>query len=391
MEELKPVPPAVKKKPNIFFRFLAFLLSLALVLGAVAAVAYRDRLNLDSLRRWFTYRTLQKNSSGQAESFDYDSVGKGGFTALGNDLLVWSSAGTRLYAPDGTKFIDDALSLTRPMANGAGSAAVVYDAGGKTLRVYANRDAAFSLDADQGHEILSARMCPAGGMSVVSRAPGYRGVVTVYSADYQPVLGIRLSSSFVMDSLLSDDGATVAVLTAGETENTYESALALYTLEGDSPFATCSLGNNVILDLCFSDGAFWALGENSLNLVSRDGASTLTYDYGGRYLKDYALGGDGFAALLLGKYRAGSTASLLTVDSQGQEISSLDIGEQVLDVAAAGRYVAVLTASSLLLYTRDLQLYKTLDNASGARNVVLRSDGTAFLIGGGTAKLYIPS
>ena len=45
MEELKPVPPAPKKKPNIFVRLLAFLVTLALLLGAVAAVVYRDRLN----------------------------------------------------------------------------------------------------------------------------------------------------------------------------------------------------------------------------------------------------------------------------------------------------------------------------------------------------------
>ena len=53
MEELKPVPPAPKKKPNIFVRLLAFLVTLALLLGAVAAVVYRDRLNFDSIRRWF--------------------------------------------------------------------------------------------------------------------------------------------------------------------------------------------------------------------------------------------------------------------------------------------------------------------------------------------------
>ena len=52
MEELKPVPPAPKKKPNIFVRLLAFLVTLALLLGAVAAVVYRDRLNFDSIRRW---------------------------------------------------------------------------------------------------------------------------------------------------------------------------------------------------------------------------------------------------------------------------------------------------------------------------------------------------
>ena len=99
---------------------------------------------------------------------------------------------------------------------------------------------------------------------------------------------------------------------------------------------------------------------------------------------------DGFAALLLGKYRAGSSASLVTVDREGREVASLDMEEQVLDMDAAGRYTAVLTAAALTLYTDDLRVYQALENTMGAQSVVLRSDGTAYLIGGETARLYIP-
>ena len=49
---------APKKKPNIFFRLLAFLLTLARMVGAVALVVYRDKFSFDAVRRWFTYRTL---------------------------------------------------------------------------------------------------------------------------------------------------------------------------------------------------------------------------------------------------------------------------------------------------------------------------------------------
>ena len=61
-----------------------------------------------------------------------------------------------------------------------------------------------------------------------------------------------------------------------------------------------------------------------------------------------------------------------------------------IDLDAAGRYVAVLTAGRLDLYTRDLELYASLDTTGGARDVVLRSDGTAWLITGETARLFIP-
>ena len=390
MEELKPVPPAPKKKPNIFVRLLAFLVTLALLLGAVAAVVYRDRLNFDSIRRWFVYRSLEKSDSGQTESFQYDSAGKGGYSRVGDDLLVWSTAGVRLYSSGGVEYLNESLTLNRPVADTCGSAALIYDAGGNVLHTYEDRSTSFVLNTEQGHEILSARMGPGGSFAVTTRESGYKGVVTVYSSGGHPVVGIRISTRFVTDGLLSDDGKTVAVLTVGQNEDVFESGLDLYALDGDVPFASYSLGNNAILDLRADGSAFWALGESSLSVARADGSAAVHYDYAGRYLKDYALEGDGFSALLLGKYRAGSGAALVTVGADGQELASLDLEDQVLDLDASGRYVAVLTAAGLTLYPKDLQLYDALENTMGARSVVLRSDGTAFLVGGETARLYIP-
>lgn len=390
MEELKPVPPAPKKKPNIFVRLLAFLVTLALLLGAVAAVVYRDRLNFDSIRRWFVYRSLEKSDSGQTESFQYDSAGKGGYSRVGDDLLVWSTAGVRLYSSGGVEYLNESLTLNRPVADTCGSAALIYDTGGNVLHTYEDRSTSFVLNTEQGHEILSARMGPGGSFAVTTRESGYKGVVTVYSSGGHPVVGIRISTRFVTDGLLSDDGKTVAVLTVGQNEDVFESGLDLYALDGDVPFASYSLGNNAILDLRADGSAFWALGESSLSVARADGSAAVHYDYAGRYLKDYALDGDGFSALLLGKYRAGSGAALVTVGADGQELASLDLEDQVLDLDASGRYVAVLTAAGLTLYTKDLQLYDALENTMGARSVVLRSDGTAFLVGGETARLYIP-
>ena len=390
MEELKTVPPAPKKKPNIFVRLLAFLVTLALLLGAVAAVVYRDRLNFDSIRRWFVYRSLEKSDSGQTESFQYDSAGKGGYSRVGDDLLVWSTAGVRLYSSGGVEYLNESLTLNRPVADTCGSAALIYDTGGNVLHTYEDRSTSFVLNTEQGHEILSARMGPGGSFAVTTRESGYKGVVTVYSSGGHPVVGIRISTRFVTDGLLSDDGKTVAVLTVGQNEDVFESGLDLYALDGDVPFASYSLGNNAILDLRADGSAFWALGESSLSVARADGSAAVHYDYAGRYLKDYALEGDGFSALLLGKYRAGSGAALVTVGADGQELASLDLEDQVLDLDASGRYVAVLTAAGLTLYTKDLQLYDALENTMGARSVVLRSDGTAFLVGGETARLYIP-
>ncbi len=390
MEELKKRKPTPPQKPNILVRLLAFLLTLALALGAVALVAFRDKINFDSLRRYVAYRSLEKGDSGQPAPFQLENGGQGGYLRVGDDLLAYSTSGVRLFSSSGVEYLTESMLLTVPVAHANGASSVIYDAGGYALRVISDRAVAFTTSTTQNHELISARLNTAGLLAVTSREPSYKGSVTIYDASYEPLVSIRLSSHFPMDGILSDDGKTVAVLTAGQQGDAFHSALDLYHVDADEAYVSCSLGSSAVLDLDFDAEAFWALGDESLLIISLNGTVTGQYDYLGRYLKAFSLGGDDYATLLLGKYRAGTNATLLTVDAAGQQIAALELNEQVLDLDAAGRYVAVLTAGRLNIYTRDLDLYASLDNTGGARDVVLRSDGTAWLVSGETARLFIP-
>ena len=103
------------------------------------------------------------------------------------------------------------------------------------------------------------------------------------------------------------------------------------------------------------------------------------------------MGGDDFAVALLGKYRAGTLSDLVVIDDTGTAGVSMPMNEQVLSLSAAGRYIAVLTADRLDIYTSDMTLYSSVAGIQGARKVLMRSDGTALLIASDTARLYVPN
>ena len=105
--------PKPKKRPNRFVRFLAFLVTLALMVGAVALVANYDKLNFDFIKRWFSYRTLARNDSGQAESFHFVGDSSNAFAVVDGDLLVCSPNTIRLYSGSGQAFVDQAVSMIR--------------------------------------------------------------------------------------------------------------------------------------------------------------------------------------------------------------------------------------------------------------------------------------
>lgn len=380
-----------EKKPNILIRLLAFLLTLLLVLGAVAAVAYRDKFNLDALKRWYTYRSLEKNDSGQAELFPIEGSSDSQFCSLGGDLLVCSRAGAHIYSPGGVDYLDDSVTMEQPGLSFDGDTAVVYDIGGRELRVYRARSQVFSLSQEAEQAIISASVSGS-YLIVTSKASGYKGMVSVYDSSWNTVLSLCLSSRFLMDGTVTGDGASLAALTVGLQNEVFDSDLRFYRLSGgEEPYATCSLGNQVILGLESVPSGIRAMGESSLCFVAQDGTLSGQYQYGGRYLKNSSLKADDFAVLLLGKYRTGSTADLVTVGGDGSELNSLSVNEQILSLSAKGKYVAVLTADRLDVYTKDLSLYASLEGTQGARSAVQRDDGSVFLLTGETARLFIPN
>lgn len=385
------------KKPNILLRLALSLLTLAVVLAGAVVVIYRDRLNLDDFKRWYTYRSLSLNDSGQAASFHYSGSDSDVFADLDGDLLVCTKNSIGLYSGSGVQYIDQPVSFSAPAAHSSGATAVAYDAGGNDLYVYHKREQVFSLHSDD--MILSARLNSSGLLTVVSQQAGFRGVVTVYDAAFNPAAALSLSSVYVMDATVSNDGGTLCIASLFQADGNFTSSLLLYNLaqltaDGVSrdavPFASCPLDGSLVLELSGSGDRHWALGDRGLWVLDNQGTTLGGLDWSDRILKACSLSGDGFAAALLGRYRTGTQSTLSIVDSDGALTGSLDLDEQVLSISAAGRYFAVLTADRLDIYTKDLALYNSLTGTQGAQKVLLHRDGSAILISSGTARLYVP-
>ena len=382
------------KRKNIFVRLLAFLVTLALVAGAIFLIANRDKLNLDALKRYITYRSLERSDSGQTESFTYSGSSTDVISAFGEDLLVCSGGGVRLYSGSGVCYIEDPVILKKPAAEVCGDVAAVYSIGGDCIYLYRDRTRYQTL-TDLDGELISVRLNASGWLAVTTRQSGYKAVITVYDNELNKRSGFRLNGSFVTDAAVTADCGSLAVVSVGQDGAAFESTLSFYDLAINQESgvyyelpltASHSLGNNVILDLD-SGSSVWCVGDSGISVWTAGALSS--WGFPSEHLKSFALGGD-FAAALVGKYRSGSQAELYTVDAQGIPSAGRVITEQVLSLSAAGRYVAVLTADRLDIYTRDLDLYATLDGTNGARKVLLRGDGTALLIGSETAHLYVP-
>lgn len=386
--EKQPSGAAKPKKKNILLRLLAFLVTVAMVLGAAALVVFRDTLNLDSFRRWLTYRSLQTSSTGQTDPFTHGGGDGLDIVCLDKGYLFASSAGAYYYSSSGQELASCIVHMDAPVLSSSSKYAVVYNAGGQTAWVFGG--SALSRTHTAPDSILSARVNDSGWLALTSLADHYRSSVAVSDAEGDPVITLNFSSAFVSDAVLSPDGKTVAVVAMGQTDGTFHSTLSLYSTSGETPFASVTLDGFTVLDMDFDSSGIWLLGESSLVTLSADGQTMSTYTFDPTYLKGYALEGDGFAALLLGKYRAGAARDVVTIGPDAQLIARQELDRQILSLSANGRYLAILSGQELNLYTSSLTAYSTLDNTLSARGVALHRDGSALLANSQEAWLYIP-
>ena len=92
----------------------------------------------------------------------------------------------------------------------------------------------------------------------------------------------------------------------------------------------------------------------------------------------------------MNRYQSGSVGQLVTVAPDGTTLASLDVTREVLDISAAGRYLAVLYTDSLVVYNPNLQVYASLSGTDFATGVLLRTDGSALLLSSESAGLFLP-
>ena len=380
-------PKRILQKPKKKRPLLFVLLTVA-VLAAVLLAVLWDANSFDGLRRRVIYARARKDENGCATLYDYSSDRTSRFAALDGALLIASPNQIRLVGEDGAVRYEESVHLQSCAIARCGDLAAVYDIGGTDLYVMNPRGLVRRLSS--GGEILSATLNEKGYLAVTSNASGYKAVVDVYDADGAPAFTFRSADRFVMTATVSRDSRFMMAVTMGEADGVFSSRLVTYRLNSTEPVGTCEVTGGAVYDLGAVGRSFCAVAEDALYLLSSGGAMQAAYSFGGDSLRRCDLGGDGFATLLLGHYKSGSQCRLVTVDDAGQEIASLEVNSDVLDLSVTGRYVAALYSDHMTVYDKLLTECATLNDVSAVKEVMMRADGSAVLAGVSEARLYLP-
>lgn len=375
---------------RVLLRILTSVVSLLLVAVAVFLVVNRERLNLDSIKRYMTYRALERTEDGLGVTFPIGQEKELCYASLNNSLILCSENRIQLYSDGGTQYEDIAVSMKQPVIQTAGDYAVVYDAGGNDLYLFYDRQMSFHYATESDYGLISVRVNDHGWFAVVEQASGYKGTVTVYNAAQQPVVTERISSQFVMDAAVSPDNRSLAVLTIGQEGANFISTITLYDVSNGESTDSRTFTNAPIIDMNWDSTGVWLQHEYGVERLDTQYRQVANWQNSALYLQGYDLGGEGFAVQFFSRYRSGTLGQLVIISSNGEVLGTLNVSEEILSISAAGRYVAILTNSRLTIYTSDFTEYAALPNTNGTQAALMRADGTAMLVTAETANVYLP-
>lgn len=359
-----------------------------IVLAVVAVIVFRDSLNLDSLRRMVKYMNV--SDTGTYGSYTFDSHSSNSYAAFQNGLAVASVGGLNTYDENGDEVFVIQQQMSLPQVQVQGNLAMAYDAGGKSLVVLHSRSGEV-LNLQMSRPILDADLSSGGQLCLSSSATGYKSVLSVYSNQQKLIYRWLSSTVYLPTCAISPNGKQLVAVALGQEDGVFQSSLYCFSVDSEDIQQIIPLDNQLIYDLYYvDDQTLCAVGESSVTYLRTSGELLGEYAYSSQYLKDFDNGGSGFLTLALNMYKAGNRYSVVTVDEKGQELAQLYLGQEILDLSACGKYIAVLTPQGLTIYNRQLEVYAQTADTGSATAVVMREDGSALLLGGGRGQLYLP-
>jgi len=375
-----------KKRGGLAKRLLALLGVLCAVLAVVVLTTMEDGRHFAALRRWLIYG----DSSSTQDVYAYAADPANRYGRLGESLLVVSPNTAQLLLDDGTIEYNLSLNMESPQLSVGSRLASVCDVGGSTLYLLDQSGIRRTLKTERGLSYYAARLNGGDYLAVTEQKSGYKASVSVYSPGGELVFHFDSYDNYISDAVVTEDCRSVVMVSLEAYDGAFASKLLTYNLESAERTGECPIRDGLVMDLACNGGRVLSLCDKRFTITTQTGDTLLDRTYGNLYLHDYALTGGNFCALLLGRYQAGNICTLTTYDLDGEALASLDLTEEVLDLSAAGEYLAVLFGESLVVYDRELEERARLEGTDYAGQIQMGDDGTVLLISGTSAWRFLP-
>lgn len=291
------------------------------------------------------------------------------YAAVGDSLMTATTTSVRVFDAKGEAVLDKSCNFKYPTMSENADNAVVYDIGGTNV-VYLD-----GSELNAKNNIISVNLSQSGHLALCTEEAGYKGSVTVYSADKTEVYKWLSADNWVVKAAVSPEGTRLAVLVSGENG----SIVKFFKLDSTDEQGSFAADQAVFNDICWLGERVCCIASDRLYFCSDTGKAEGEYSFDGNFLDMFAVCGDNIV-LELRAHSYGGAGTLVSIDSSANLVGTAKPGAEIETFDFSNGKLLCLTQNKLLCYDDSLSLgFET--EQTGAQTALLRSSD-AMLISG---------
>ncbi len=273
--------------------------------------------------------------------------------SVGSDVALLGDSSLTLYKSNGKALFSRQHGYSNPALCSCTARVMVYDRGGKNLRVE-NRAKTLFMKETAG-AITTACMARNGSFAVVTRGLNYISDVTVYNADGDQTFVWHSAGRQVLAVSLSDNGRYMGVATLQVENGQGVAEVLVFDTRKGLTLAEKRFDGSVPVSLDMKGNTAVAVLNDRVVSVAKSGV-TAEVPFEGGSVTCFDNHNDYGTVLVLGMYQDSRNNRLLILDEDLDTISETEIEREVLGVSAKGNRVSLLSSGQVLFYSRGGKL-----------------------------------
>nr|WP_283243572.1 DUF5711 family protein [Feifania hominis] len=343
--------------------------------------ANREVLNLYTLRSFLNSIGITWFGESQVSSFELelDLSQTNLFDCYRDSLVVLSNSGLELTRLTGAPQYSETFHYSNPVLQVRDSKILTYDRGAKSLKTANGFGLDFELTTE--YPILSAKMDDKGSFAILTTSKNYKAQAMVYNSSNEAVYRWNSASSYISDISLDEDSHRLAIAGFNTGAAELSTTVTIIDYRSGEIVAAGEPIDGLVAALDYNaDGGLFAVTDDALYVLGPDGAQRGVYHFGDSTLSAASAELENGALLILSHHVAGTSLSMVGVDTFGKVMFEIALDSYVEDLAVSDKAILLLVNNRALLYNSSGELQNTISVSDDVRKVAVTSRQQALIL-----------
>lgn len=369
----------VKRIPKRFINaFFILVLSFCFVL----VFMNREKFSPDYVGIFFEDLFAQMQSgNGYPYKIAGNKVSNENLKVIDNSLFLVSDSYFTTLNNSAKVMLNNSHCYQNPMIKVCKTRAIIYDLGGKNLKLISKSKILHSVDIE--NNLISADVSDYGAFSIVSGAKGFLSQLTVYDKNGKDIYyKYNFAEHYVTDVAISPDGKSVAVCGCTARDGSILSSVYVFDYKSEVPVAKFDYENNVFIGIKYlSNGNIAVLGENLTSIVNPKNCTKEDFSYDNKNLVGFDINKQEGVTLALSISEDGNNSEIFVLNKKGKLETSFRTEHNIKALSFNKRRIAALAYGKVYIYNFSGKKIKLVDVGNDAKNIKLFSNRDFYVLG----------